>query len=100
MKVVVLSADGPRYVYSVPNIVAENLEKYCNEFCCEWLLNSPDAKKYRKKGGLHYDQEAFIAYLNEHIFPNKPSMLIEKLGWINFGDPLPEKYKDAMEFNF
>ena len=48
MKKVVISADGDRKVYSVPDVVAENLEKYCMEFCTTWLWESPHAKKYRR----------------------------------------------------
>lgn len=36
MKNVIISADGDRMVYSVPNMVAERLEQYCMEFCNEW----------------------------------------------------------------
>ncbi len=100
MKNVVLSADGERHVYSVPNAVADNLEEYCNFFCNEWLRNSVDAKKYRKKSGLMYNQQDFIIYLNSYVFPNKLSKYIESLGFINFGDTLSEKYKDTPQFNF
>ena len=31
MKNVIISADGDRMVYSVPNIVADNLTEYCIE---------------------------------------------------------------------
>lgn len=37
MKNVILSADGDRMVWSVPDVVAANLEEYCMEFCCRWL---------------------------------------------------------------
>ncbi len=100
MKNVVLSADGEKYVYSVPNTVADNLEEYCGIFCNVWLRDSVDAKKYRKKGGLQYNQQDFILYLNNHLFPNKPSKFVENLGFINFGESLPEKYKDTPRFNF
>ena len=95
MKNIVLSADGDSKVYSVPNVVAENLEEYCQEFCCDWLVHSPEAKKYRKKRGLCYNEEDFIEYLNQYRFPNQTSVLIENLGWINFDESLPEKYKDC-----
>ena len=48
MKNVVISADGDRKVYSVPDVVADNLREYCIEFCDKWLQSSPQAKKYRK----------------------------------------------------
>lgn len=44
LKNIVISADGHRKVYAVPNIVAEQLEKYCTEFVI-WLETSPHAKK-------------------------------------------------------
>ena len=45
MKNVIISADGDRMVYSVPDIVADNLTEYCIEFCDKWLRTSPYAKK-------------------------------------------------------
>ena len=45
MKNVIISADGDRMVYSVPNIVADNLTEYCIEFCDKWLRTSSHAKK-------------------------------------------------------
>ena len=45
MKSIILSADGDRVVYSVPDVVAENLDQYCIEFCDKWLHTSPYAKK-------------------------------------------------------
>ena len=44
MKKVVISADGDRKVYFVPDAVADNLEKYCMEFCTIWLWKSLHAK--------------------------------------------------------
>lgn len=100
MKNVVISADGDRKVYSVPDIVADNLEKYCIEFCTEWLETSPQAKKYRVGKGLCYCEDDFIEYLNQWVFPNEKSSLVKNLGWINFGSPLPEPYNNCPEFNF
>ncbi len=100
LKNVILSADSQRKVYSVPNEVADNLEEYCNEFCCVWLVSSPHAKKYRKGGGLCYNEQDFIEYLNKYIFPEKLSSLVENLGWIDFSSPLPDKYKNCPQFNF
>lgn len=100
MKLVVISADGERKIYAVPDVVADHLEDYCQEFCCVWLVSSPDAKKYRKRGGLVYNEEDFIEYLNRFKFPDTPSTLVENLGWIGFDAPLPQKYKDCPSFNF
>ena len=33
MRDIILMADGARKVYSVPEAAAENLEKYCLDFC-------------------------------------------------------------------
>ena len=55
MKNVVLSADGDRMVYSVPDSVADRLDEYCLAFT-EWLYASPHARKYRIGGGLCYNE--------------------------------------------
>lgn len=95
MKNVILSADNEMKVYSVPDEVADDLDKYCMEFCCEWLKKSPHARKYRKGGGLLYNEEDFIEYLNKWIFPDKRSVLIENIGWT-----IPDKYRELPSFNF
>ncbi|MBR2987800.1 MAG: hypothetical protein IKC63_07245 [Clostridia bacterium] len=99
MKNIVISADGDRKVFSVPDAVADHLLKYCKDFI-KWLRNSPDATKYRMRGGLCYGEEDFIEYLNTRIFPNQRSKLVENLGWIDFSSPLPEPYVDCPIFNF
>lgn len=100
MKPVIISADGERKVYAVPDVVADHLEDYCQEFCCVWLVSSPDAKRYRKHGALVYNEEDFIQYLNQYRFPDTPSTLVENLGWIDFQTPLPKKYQNCPSFNF
>ena len=100
MKNVVLSADGDRKVYSVPDAVAEHLSKHCLEFCTTWLKTSPHARKYRIGGGFCYNEDDFIDYLNTYLFPNETSTLVENLGWIDFHEPLPEPYADCPAFNF
>ena len=100
LKNIVISADGDRMVYSVPDIVADNLRDFCLEFCGEWLPTSPHAKRYRIRSGLCYNESDFIEYLNKWVFPDKQSIFIENLGWIDFGAPLPERYKDCPQFNF
>ena len=99
MKNIVISADGDRKVYAVADDVAENLETYCLKFCT-WLQTSPQAKKYRVCGVLHYNEDGFIDYLNKWVFPKEPALLVENLGWIDFDAPLPKKYKDCAEFRF
>lgn len=100
MKNVVLSADGERKVYSVPDAVAEDLPGYCCEFCLRWLRTSPHAEKYRTEEGFCYDESSFIEYLNEWVFPEEPSVLVENLGWLDFNEPLPAPYTDCPDFNF
>ena len=101
MKQVILSADGPRRVYSVPDVVAEGLEKYCMEFCCEWLPKSPDAAQYRNdRGWLCYTERDFIDYLNRWVFPEQKSELVEELGSMSCADILFSKYADCPDFNF
>lgn len=100
MKLVVLSADGDSKVYAVPDPVAEYLEEYCLEFCDCWLKSSPDAERYRINGVLCYDEEDFIKYLNQWIFPDQPSRLVENLGWLDFDQPLPALYRDCPRFCF
>ena len=100
MKNVILSADGDCVVYSVPDVVANNLREYCIEFCDEWLWKSPDAKKYRSKNGVCYNEEDFIEYLNKWLFPNQISKFVENIGWISKNSQIPQKYKDCPRFNF
>ena len=103
MKNVILSADGDRMVYSVPDAVADNLEKYCMEFI-DWLEASPDAKKYRRKGVLWYDESDFILYLNKYVFPHSPkeqSVYVKNLSLGNtYARNVPSEYKDCPSFNF
>lgn len=92
MKNVILSADNEMKVYSVPDEVADDLDKYCLEFCSKWVIH---ARKYRKGGGLFYNEEDFIKYLNKWIFPDKRSVLAENIGWT-----IPDKYREFPSFNF
>ena len=100
MKNIVISADGDRNVYSVPDVVANDLQKYCNEFCNEWIWSSPYAKKYQTRDGVCYNEEDFIEYLNTYLFPNEKSVFVKNLGWIDFHSKLPAPYCDYPEFNF
>lgn len=100
MKEVILSADGDSIVYLVPDVVAENLEEYCLEFCSNWLCNSPDAEKYRKGRILCYTERDFIDYLNVYAFPDYESKMVKNLGWTDLEENLPEDYKDYAYFNF
>ena len=98
MKEVIISADGDSMVYLVPDEVANDLSKYCIEFCDKWMVTSPHAKKYRVRGGYCYDETDFIEYLNEYVFPTQKSVFVKNLGWT--GGNLPEEYQDYPYFNF
>lgn len=100
MKEVILSADGDSILYSVPDDVANHLRKYCIEFCDGWLRTSPDAKRYRTKQGICYNEADFIAYLNEHVFPDQRSVFLRNLGWTDLGNALPPEYQNHPYFNF
>ena len=103
MKEVVLGTDGDSVVYSVPDEVADNLRKYCMEFCSNWIWKSPDAAKYRvadEDGEVCacYCEADFIEYLNTVLYPNKPSKKIKTL--CSFDDEVPEGYKRIPRYNF
>ena len=108
MKYVLLSADSNPSVYSVPDIVCDELERFCLEFCNDWLHKSPDAASYREGDVVTYDESDFIKYLNMLVFPQERSELIETLDWSVIGDAingngelhLPDKYKGCKWFNF
>ncbi len=100
MKNIILSADSNCLVYSAPDAVADNLRKYCLDFCNDWLINSPHAKKYRIRGGLCYGVDAFIEYLNNWVFPNEKTTFVVDIGWIDGNHPIPEIYEDCPWFNF
>ena len=99
MKHVILSADNAPSVYSVPEIVADNLNEYCLEFR-KWLWESPHAKKYHYGTGVCYTEEDFIEYLNTWVYPDKPSLLIETLEDIYDRTSKPQKYKHCEWYNF
>ncbi|MBE5845951.1 MAG: hypothetical protein E7302_17640 [Butyrivibrio sp.] len=100
MKNVILSHDGDSVVYSVPDIVAENLEKYCLEFT-NWMYHSRQARrKHKIQGGFCYSEADFIDYLNQYIFPTEQSELVKILGWTDLGEELPDEYKWIPYFNF
>ena len=45
-----------------------------------------------------YGSTDFIDYLNEWIFPQQKSVLIEQLNYYDY--ELPEKYQDYPQYNF
>ena len=100
MKEVILSADGDSIVYSVPDEVANDLRKYCIEFCDKWMKKSPHAKCFRTKQGYCYNEADFIDYLNEYVFLEQKSVFVKNLGWTSLGENLPVEYQDYPYFNF
>lgn len=102
MKEVILSHDSEAMLYLVPDDVADHLNRYCNEFACNWLWNSPHAQKYHKSfngvDGVMFGAPDFIDYLNEWVFPDQPSSLIRGLGCYDY--EIPEEYSDRPQFNF
>lgn len=103
MKNVLLSADNELGLFSVPDEVADHLEDYCLEFCCNWLHKSPDAAKYRvKMGGMVgvcFNEKDFIDYLNQYVC-QEPSVWVRTLSGVYPGDPLPGEYAALPCFNF
>lgn len=100
MKKIILSADGDSVVYLVPDIVADNLRKYCCEFADKWLWNGPERKRYIIDGCACYNETDFIEYLNKYLFPEEKSVYIENLGWTCLGEKLPKGYEHYPYFNF
>ncbi len=103
MKNVLLSADSEISVFSVPDTVADDLEKYCLEFCCHWLHESPDAARFRVKmgslTGVCYSEKDFIEYLNQYICDER-SVLVETLANVYHENDVPREYIGLPHFNF
>lgn len=98
MKNAVLSADGERSVYLVPDEAAYDLDGLSSGPFYGWLENDPGAEKYRAGHGYCFDETAFMEYLAQR-FPDTPARFVEALG-IDFGAPLPERYEDCPALNF
>ncbi len=102
MKNVLLSADSEISVFSVPDEVADNLEKYCLKFC-NWLDKSPNADKYHVKvDGIRcvcYNEKDFIDYLNQYVCKEK-SVLISTLANVYEENELSEENIGLPYFNF
>ena len=99
MKQIILSADGECGLYLVPDDVVENLPKYLKAFH-KWMKLAPEASKYRRNGGLCYTEIDFIDYLNNQVFPEKQSVFVKNLGYINPWEEVPEEYKGCIYYNF
>ena len=97
MKNVILSADSDIKLYAVPDAVASNLRSFCLEFD-HWLHHAPAAKRYRMHGGVCFDEDDFILWLNTVRCPEEPSSFIKVIGC--YGSKIPVEYKDIPRFNF
>ena len=103
MKKVLLSHDGKMKMYLVPDDVADNLYKYCMHFGFEWLMNDPNAKKLQVtmpngEIGYFFGAQDFIDYLNDYVFPDQKSILVEEMDFYDY--EIPGEYKDIPWFNF
>lgn len=101
MKKVLLSAASEMSVYSVPDEVADHLEKYCMEFC-HWLQESPDAAKYRIRMGntvaVCYTERDFIEYLNRYLC-EETSEWITTITNVYSKKNLPKEYAKLPHFH-
>ena len=100
MKQILLSADGPIRVYSVPDEVAADLYEWADRFR-DWMQNAPEASCYRTvfpSGtiGLCFNEEDFIQYLNNVAFPEQPSVFVQEVE----EDNIPEAFRSCPWFNF
>lgn len=98
MKQIILSADGCRSIYRVPDAVADDLKSYIDEFL-EWMYDGPGKEKYFDGHGFRYDETAFIDYLNSRRLGPK-SELTEKLDGVFQIEDVPERYRGLPNFNF
>ena len=97
MKKVLLGDDYDCNVYLVPNEVADNLRKYCMEYC-DWLRGaSPEAERLRKRRRPTPDADHFVRfYLNKIRFPQYESKLVEELDGVRS----PIKFEDMPDGSF
>jgi hypothetical protein len=77
MKYVLLSADSNPSVFSVPDVVYDELENYSTTFYDKWLHENPDAAECRTGNVVCYNETDFIKYLNNWVFPDEQSGLVE-----------------------
>ncbi len=102
MEHIILSSDGPLYVYAVPDEVAWHLEEYCKEFTESgiWKLIAAnyDGVSYAD-GAVCFSEQSFVLYLNEYLFPNQKSWRVADLGYISH-KKIPKKYRDCPRYNF
>lgn len=97
---VLLAADDSIKVYSVPDAVAADLERFCLEFASDWIWNDPRGAKllcvHNGIKGAVFNASDFIEYLNEWVFPEQQSVLVKDLGCYE----VPAEYLEYPCFNF
>lgn len=96
MKKVILSADGDRMLYSVPDPAADALYRFCMEFL-HWMQRTPAGKKFWDGRGYRYTEADFIDWLNER-FPEQRSVLLKDI--CDYDADIPAEYRDLPYFNF
>ena len=97
MKKVILSADGDQYLYSVPDPVAEHLDRFCMEFL-RWMQDNPVG--YWDGRGYMFTEADFIDWLNENRFPEQRSQLLENLGDWDLQEKIFAEHPDIPHYNF
>lgn len=102
MKEVILSHDSEAVIYSVPDVVADNLINVCQDFAINWVWHSGDNSKYLQLINNQYvavfGAEDFIDYLNNHLYPEHKSVEVKRLGCYDY--EIPDEYKHLPRFNF
>jgi hypothetical protein len=102
MKEVLLSHDSKVCVYSVPDEVADDLDNFCWQFAAEWIWKDPNGakllKNIRGQRVAVYGAPDFIDYLNEHLFPEQPSVLVKQLDCYDY--ELSAEYSGYPRYNF
>lgn len=100
MKKIALSADSNPAIYFVPDMIADNLMKYINDFF-DWLYDKNNDHGYwihlpnSSDLGVCYTEEAFIKWINDFIIiDSEKSVLIE------IKESLSEEEKTYPRFNF
>lgn len=83
MKKVILGDEYNASIYFVPDEIADNLEKYCCDFCDKWIYLGPEAQKFKASDGVCYSYKDFISYLNNYVCEREKAFEVEKIGNYN-----------------
>ena len=100
---IILSHDGEALLCRVPAEVADNLDRFCLEFSCDWVWHGPENGRFLHpigecQVGAVFGAADFIDYLNRWAFPGEDAAIIRGLGC--FFDQIPAEYGDLPRFNF